>query len=365
MIDEIGFLSEEQFAQVDVALRACGDPDKFMGGFQVIIGGDFGQMPSELKWGTALQGSRMLDEFKVAELTENVRQKSDPEFFHILNDTVRNSGVTPEVAAYVSRVHNPDVTQEIVIVATRSLMDESNNAIIPPTRHLSYVCPAEDDERVYDSINVWVGMPVILTRNNKRGGYCNGDTAKVIAVDFENESFPIKVLVHRTGKEVRIPMVSRTFTYVLETKVYDPKNLSYIVDPTPECTYRYRLSKDGKLVDISKEVTYSYLPVLPAHYLSIRRVQGLTLETGILHESIINAANYREDYWINVQYVAFSRFTTLKNVNVQGLEEYFANASRTQVRQVKSRSLAKSQGFSKSSWVQVTQFLHKRWPRIF
>ena len=53
-------------------------------------------------WGKNLKDSSMLDNFKIIELVENVRQKEDVPFLYILNK-VRENGFTNEVINFIGK----------------------------------------------------------------------------------------------------------------------------------------------------------------------------------------------------------------------------------------------------------------------
>lgn len=345
VIDEVGFLSEEQFRQIDLALRACGKSKELFGGFQVIIAGDFKQMPT-IGWGTSLQDSEYLKNFRLIELVENVRQREDAEFFNILNGIIRDHGITHEVVRYIQRKHNSDVKNQTTLVATRSLMDHLNSEVETPFDFEEFSCPERDNDRPYESIKIWEGMPVLITRNNNRKGYCNGDTGVITSIDSfsswdddeDNESsINVCVRLNRTGEEVWVSMAIKSFSYVTETisveikndRMLAPKECTYEVTDTSFIVYKDGIQigklskKNGRhTIEIRKEESYEYMPLLPAFYLSPRRVQGLTLTHGIIHESILNARRYNPTEATNIQYVAFSRFTNLENVKVEGIEKY-------------------------------------------
>jgi hypothetical protein len=356
VIDEIGFLSEEQFRLVDVALRGCGKSKELFGGYQVIIAGDFKQMPN-IGWGISLEKGEYLKQFRVVELVENVRQREDAGFFTILNDTIRYVGVTPEVVHYLQKNHNPFVENATTLVATRSLMDRLNSKVETPRDFEEFFCPVKDVDRPYETIKIWEGMPVIITKNNNRAGYCNGDTGVITSIesmyqddeenswdeDSENSATNVRVRLNRTGTEVWVIMASRSFSYVVEKiKIKTTKNS--ITVPT-QCTYEMtdesfivyknnvqiaEIKKgNGKhVIEILSKESYQYMPLLPAFYLSPRRVQGLTLTHGIIHESILYAHVYNSKDAVNIQYVAFSRFTNLENVKVSGIEKIQKYSSR-------------------------------------
>ena len=317
VIDEVGMLSEEQFRQIDVALRACGDRNKSLGGYQVIIGGDFGQMPSDIKWGTPLRYGDYIQKFQVIELVENVRQQSDQNYFDLLNNVVREKGLTRQALNYVHQHHNPK-SSGITLVATRTLMDELNNTVPVPEVFYTCTCPDEDTDQPYDSINVWPGMPVILTRNNARSGYCNGDMAVVTEIDFNQEERPVRVRINRTGTEVWIGLETQTYEFCIDTKPWTEDTLQQL----DLQKYKPRFLHDAMIIETYEERSYSYLPMLPALYLSPRRVQGVTLESGVIHSSVVLAkpqTNDDREMTRHIQYTVFSRFTTLRNVKVEGL----------------------------------------------
>lgn len=352
VIDEIGLLSTEQFRQIDVALRARGNSKEFLGGFQVILAGDFRQMPS-INWGESLENSDYINKFLKIELIENVRQKDDVPFFNILQK-VRTEGITNEVKEFICKNHNPEINQGITIVATRQLMDELNSSVIPPddAQTKIYECDLNDDDRLYDSVKLWVGMPVMICKTSYNRGYYNGDTG--IIVSFDEDDNEILVKLDRTGQNVWIEFFEteiskEKFKILYEYKKNEPNiiskrtllinNTSYIDDwdlcrsdedkydslmeTLPDDIqeifnnnlYYWPFRTGEKIRIIIDKKKYNFMPILPANFLSIRRCQGLTLTKGILHESILYAEKYNSKDAINIQYVALSRFEKTNQFN--------------------------------------------------
>lgn len=328
VIDEVGFLSEEQFNQIDYALRCRGNRNEFCGGFQVILAGDFRQMP-HIGWGKSLEKSEILNQFQKIELIENVRQSEDVPFFKILNK-VRGNGFTNEVKNFICENQNTEINEGIQIVATRQLMDELNNKLTPPKDAVvyKYECDPFHTERLYDEIKLWEGMPVIITRNNNSKGYYNGDTGIITKID-ENDK-EVLVRLDRTSEEVWVSFqdekylsqekkelfITSIFENYFETDYYKCYNFNCLITNKEHLL----LNKKNKVVLI-KTNYYDYMPILPANYLSIRRCQGLTLTKGILHESILNADLYNSKDRVNIQYVALSRFEKINQVHVKGFEK--------------------------------------------
>lgn len=335
VIDEVALLSEEQFHQIDYALRCRGLRNHLFGGFQLIMAGDFKQMP-HIGWGTSLENSIILTNFKTIELIENVRQANDVPFFNILKN-VRENGFDNETITFITQNHKPKAENSIQIVATRQLMDELNNALKPPTgvKVEKYSCDLNDDDRAYDSIRLWEGMPIIITRNDNRKGYYNGDTG--IVVEFDENDDEVKVRLDRTSEDVWVSFVNQD--YLIKTKEVNIFEINDFEDKScgwfryrnrRGTSYNCRINEyedfENKLgfqkitrKDFETEF-YSYMPILPASYLSIRRCQGLTLTNGVLHESILNAYIFNQKDRVNIQYVALSRFEKINQVHVKGLD---------------------------------------------
>lgn len=353
IIDEIGLLSTEQFRQIDIALRARGYSKKFLGGFQVILAGDFRQMPS-IDWGETLENSNYLKSFLKIELVENVRQKNDVPFFNILQE-VRTEGITNKVAAFICDNHNPNIKEGITIVATRQLMDELNNKISAPNNAETkiYKCNINDENRLYDKIKLWVGMPIIICRTSYQRGYFNGDTGRVVEFDeydnevlikldrtgynvwvqfekiefIKKEKFRIEFFYGNDGKIKQRRLIIKNESYMDNWEIDEDLNENIILNFPKEVqnilnnySYYKPEKKGEKYLIVEDKECYSLMPLLPAHFLSIRRCQGLTLTNGILHESILNAFKYNNKDAINIQYVALSRFEKISQLHMEGIE---------------------------------------------
>lgn len=346
VIDEVGLLSTEQFRQLDVALRAIGRETEFLGGFQVVIGGDFGQMPT-IHWGESLEGSMYLEAFKLVELVENIRQKDDPEFFKNLME-IRENGMSDQNLDFIKKHASPEEVPGPIIVATRSLMDRLNNSLERPKRVQEYVCHPKDPERLYESICIWKGLPVMLTKNKLTKDdteyiYANGDIATVLRHTKQS----VLVKVHRTGKVVLIELVKKNFKVLVDSIIFSITDgnitfdqqqkeyfdITYEIDTHDKKVsifYRDYYSqssgkgfhsvplKDGEqAIEFFKEYSYEYLPILPAVYLSIRRVQGVTLTSGGIHESILYPERYTLMDRKSIQYTALSRFEKVGKMSIR------------------------------------------------
>ena len=88
VIEEASMLSDEHLGLIDARLREQFNPDKSFGGKRIILVGDFWQLPV-LKPMTSLYDpwtntkTPLYSQFTVQELTENWRQKKDPEFYDL------------------------------------------------------------------------------------------------------------------------------------------------------------------------------------------------------------------------------------------------------------------------------------------
>lgn len=91
VIDEISMLHDFRLDLVDDICRAVRDTDKPFGGLQVVLSGDFFQLPpvnrSDSRQGSFITSSQVWGEstFAVCYLSEQYRQKSDQEYTDILN----------------------------------------------------------------------------------------------------------------------------------------------------------------------------------------------------------------------------------------------------------------------------------------
>jgi len=289
VIDEIGMIGANQWKYIMRSIRKNATNANSV---QIVIAGDPKQMPP-IYWDKPLNGE--LKDFAKIELEEIVRQK-DKEFIEHLKD-IRDNGIKNHLEYLIEKSGNED-RKGVTLVSTRAMMDEMNATV--QKGEIIYSCNLsehrQDDNLPYEKLEVWAGMKVLITSNNFREGYVNGDTGIVESWQDDDyydwhEKAGLIVRLDRTGEMVLVDTTQRNYKTIEPYQRYDDVIEDYIEDYQEE------------------EHSYYYMPILPAYYLSVRRAQGATLEFGSIHKSILDAD-------IPTQYTAFSRFKSIENINL-------------------------------------------------
>lgn len=211
-IDEISMIGGSLFEKVDKVFRAVRKRDEPFGGMQLILFGDFLQLPpvsesNEKREPFAFETQAWKDaKFKVHNLTRVFRQ-ADQEFADVLN-SVRKGDVTAKVSTLLNSCYrkpdpNPDIPP--VILTTHNADADNINkrrlAMLEAEGH-GYTADDEGSERAKKilerclmpaSLDLKVGAQVMCCVNlDQDRGVVNGTLGKV--VDF-------------TGKFSRMPII--------------------------------------------------------------------------------------------------------------------------------------------------------------
>lgn len=165
IIDEVSMVRADMFDYIDRLLRYVKNVDKPFGGVQMIVVGDFYQLPPvvvrEEKQQLEQAGydspfifsSRVFeDNFKVLELTEVLRQKGDNKFIKILDGARTGQLLATEIDAINKRV-GPADDLRIRLAGTNAQADSVNQM---------YLNALPGDKRFYDATKFgdWPALPV-------------------------------------------------------------------------------------------------------------------------------------------------------------------------------------------------------------
>ncbi len=143
IIDEVSMVRSDMFDFIDRLMRFAKGYDKPFGGAQLIIVGDFYQLPPVVVGYEAKQlkdagfespfvfSSRVFNgNFKVIELQEVHRQKGDPKFLEIL-DSARTGEVTPKQAAVLNKQVSTSISDlRIRLSGTNKQAEEINGGFL-------------------------------------------------------------------------------------------------------------------------------------------------------------------------------------------------------------------------------------------
>ncbi len=290
IIDEISMLHKKQFDMVNEVLQFFKETDESFGGIQLIISGDFFQLPPIGDHGEtnrdkfAFMSQAWLDaDLTICYLTEQFRH-TDNLLNDILNE-IRSGNVSQSTKAILSSnknelesieptklyTHNIDVdrinTEQLQLIKGKNKIFRAKikgNLKLAETVKKSILAP--------ENLILKIGAKVMFVKNNYEKGYLNGSLGNVIK--FNNENIPIVRLLN--GYEI-------TAEYE-EWRIEDEK---------------------GRLL-----VSYTQIPLRLAWAITVHKSQGMTLDSATMDLS--------KTFEKGQGYVALSRVKSLSGLNLTG-----------------------------------------------
>ncbi len=290
IIDEVSMLHHFRLDLIDQVVRAFKRINKPFGGIQVVLCGDFFQLPPVSRMGERpaffiyKSDSWKLLNPKICYLHEQHRQTDDVHL-EILN-SIRRNDITEEVYAHLQSRHNKD--PEIDIEPTRLY----THNIDVDTINSGALESIDAEERLYSMTHkgrpalvetikktclaperLWlkIGARVMFVKNNFDAGYVNGTLGKVISFDEDGP-------VVETSKGTKITA--------------HPQNWS--------------IEEDGK---IKAEITQ--VPLRLAWAITVHKSQGMSLDAVEVDLS--------KSFERGMGYVALSRVRTLAGLKLLGI----------------------------------------------
>ncbi len=299
IIDEVSMLHHFRLDLIDELCRFFKRNDVPFGGMQVILCGDFFQLPPIARGGEPKahfiyksEAWKKMD-LKVCYLHEQFRQKDDA-LLHVLND-IRGCSVSEKTREHLlSRApggeeacdepasdvrptrlytHNIDVDAENaaelekIPSAVRIFeMNSNGRGILVETLKKTCLAPA--------TLRLKTGAQVMFVKNNFDAGYVNGTLGKIISFDIEGH-----------------PVV-RTFSG--KTIVASPME--------------WQIEDAGK-----KLATISQVPLRLAWAITVHKSQGMSLDAVEVDLS--------RSFEMGMGYVALSRVRTLAGLKLMGINE--------------------------------------------
>ncbi|MDD3662498.1 MAG: AAA family ATPase [Candidatus Pacebacteria bacterium] len=296
IIDEVSMLHGHQLEMVERICRRFKRNDKPFGGLQVILSGDFFQLPPVQKTNSEEQrGNDMIYSSKVwatlnpavCYLTEQHRQE-DEILTRILN-TIRDNNLEEEHFKYLeSRIdaslknntkatklytHNINVDNEnyteldkIDSLEKRYQMTSSGSDIL--VEILKKSCLAHEELRLK------IGAEVMCIKNNLEAGYVNGTRGQVIGFD-EYSNYPI-------------------------IKLSNDRNIT--ISPV-----LWAIEEDNKI-----KASITQIPLRLAWAITIHKSQGMSLDNAEIDLS--------RTFSYGMGYVALSRVRTLSGIRLVGFK---------------------------------------------
>lgn len=219
IIDEISMLHDYRLDMVDEVLRFIKNSHSPFGGIQILLVGDFYQLPPVEKNGknNYTFNAKVWDaaEFKVCYLEKIYRQENDVEFMNILN-SIRDNSITPEQKEILNKLKdNTRYKEQAINLYSKNIdVEKENNFKLDSIEGEKHTFSAEiygEPFHVQRILKNWlgreflhlkIGAKVMFIVNDHREGYYNGTMGTVI--DFHEESgYPI-VKLFKSGRKITV-----------------------------------------------------------------------------------------------------------------------------------------------------------------
>lgn len=292
IIDEISMLHAHRLDMIDRVCRAFKEKDVPFGGMQIVMCGDFFQLPPVTRGeeeGEFAYKSHIWNrmDLNICYLEEQYRQ-SDRAFLRVLSD-IRTDSVNDDTVNYLLARYNQEVRG--LIKPTRlythntdvDAINEMELSKINQKLH-SYQMTAKGNkdllEFLYKSclapeiLNLKFGAIVMFVKNNFDKGYVNGTLGKVIG--FDDNDYPI--VETTTGLEI----IASPSSWMIE-------------------------EENKTLAEINQ------IPLRLAWAITIHKSQGMSLDAAEIDLS--------KSFVPGMGYVALSRVRTLSGMKLVGLNE--------------------------------------------
>nr|WP_315218768.1 AAA family ATPase [uncultured Flavobacterium sp.] len=299
VIDEISMLHDFQLSAVDKIIRIIRNNDSPFGGLQVVLSGDFFQLPPIARNNGQTDfiihsDSYLNGNFKVCYLEEYWRQDKNDPLVSTLN-AIRSNKLKDEHYTLLKQRAGAILSKQNTtkLCCTNKEADDENkqqlDLIITDSKSYKWIETGDAKElnelkkdcrnKVAEKLELKIGAQVIFVKNNLRLGYFNGTTGKV--VDFDNNGYPTIEL--NNGKTL----------YGIQEDDF------------------YREDEQG-----NRLATIKQIPLKLAWAITIHKSQGMTLDKATV---VLTKA-----FTAGQGYVALSRVREINDISLIGLENKIA-----------------------------------------
>ncbi len=297
IIDEISMLHAKQLNLVNQVLKYFKESDEAFGGIQVIVAGDFFQLPPVGKNDERnrdkfcfMSDAWVEAKFRVCYLTEQHRQGND--YLNDILNAIRAQAISSEHRAALQATRNQNIGETYTRLYTHNMdVDSINfrhlNEIENEPRQFDARCDGNEklietlksSVRAPENLNLKKHAKVMFVKNNFDLGYINGSLGEVIGFE-EDDEFGI------------LPKVKLTdgTTLLVEPETWSVEN------------------EAGKAI-----ASFQQIPLRLAWAITIHKSQGMTLEAAEIDLS--------HTFENGQGYVALSRLKTLDGLRLKGFNE--------------------------------------------
>ncbi|KKQ46168.1 MAG: Helicase [Candidatus Moranbacteria bacterium GW2011_GWC2_37_8] len=289
IIDEVSMLHPHQLDMVNAICKGFKDPFSPFGGLQVILCGDFFQLPPVAKYGQssfAMESSAWEEmELKICYLDEQHRQE-DGSMLKILNDirscscdqdtidlihTRKNKAIKNVITPTKLFTHNANV-DFINDLELKKISEEIKTFVMKDGGNEHLIATVKKGCLAPEKLGLKKGAVVMFVKNNFERGYVNGTLGKIIG--FDDSDMPI-VKTH-SGKTI----VATPEKWAIEE---DEKSLAFVTQ----------------------------IPLRLAWAITVHKSQGMTLDAVEMDLS--------KSFEYGMGYVALSRVRTLDGIKLLGI----------------------------------------------
>ena len=351
VIDEISMLHAKQLNLVSQVLKHIRKNDKAFGGIQVVVAGDFFQLPPIGSKGEsnrekfAFMSEAWLDaRFHICYLSEQHRQVSEAangglDLDDILNQ-IRRQEVTFEAIAALENTYDQSVDIKRTRLYTHNLnvnkINDKELALLDgemmrfeatTTGDSKLVETLKKTVRTQDELVLKVGAKVMFIKNNAELGVSNGTMGELIgfaAVKIEDKESSDALIEDDSSDDIDEEAAGEKTAKAKKSAAKKDKEKPNSKKPTTQKMPVVRLNSGREVIaepeewiieDETGEVLASYLqvPLCLAWAITIHKSQGMTLDAAEIDLS--------RTFELGQGYVALSRLKSLAGLQLLGMND--------------------------------------------
>ena len=351
VIDEISMLHAKQLNLVSQVLKHVRKNDKAFGGIQVVVAGDFFQLPPIGSKGEsnrekfAFMSEAWLDaKFHICYLSEQHRQVSEAangglDLDDILNQ-IRRQEVTFEAIAALENTYDQSVDIKRTRLYTHNLnvnkINDKELALLDgemmrfeatTTGDSKLVETLKKTVRTQDELVLKVGAKVMFIKNNAELGVSNGTMGELIgfaAVKIEDKESSDALIGDDSSDDIDEEAAGEKTAKAKKSAAKKDKEKPKSKKPTTQKMPVVRLNSGREVIaepeewiieDETGEVLASYLqvPLCLAWAITIHKSQGMTLDAAEIDLS--------RTFELGQGYVALSRLKSLAGLQLLGMND--------------------------------------------